>query len=117
MNATAFNKNNLKTVTLLASLGGALVIAGSALGGRTGTTIGLILGVAMVGGSYWFSDRLALRSAGARVITEADHPAFYGMVRDLAARADLPMPRVAVSPNPFSDASDFGNFCPMNIKP
>jgi heat shock protein HtpX len=60
----------------------------------------------MVGGSYWFSDKLALASARARVIEEADHPEFYGMVRDLASRAGLPMPRIAVSdseqPNAFA---------------
>jgi heat shock protein HtpX len=68
--------------------------------------IGLVLALVMVGGSYWFSDRLALASARARVIDESDHPEFYGMVRDLASRAGLPMPRVAVSdseqPNAFA---------------
>ena len=94
-------KNTMKTTVLLASLGGLIVAVAGLLGGGSSTslTIGLGLAFVMVGGSYWFSDRLALRSAGARVITEADHPAFYGMVRDLAARADLPMPRVAVSPS------------------
>jgi heat shock protein HtpX len=94
-------KNTMKTTVLLASLGGLIVAVAGLLGGGSSTslTIGLVLAFAMVGGSYWFSDRLALRSAGAQVITEADHPAFYGMVRDLAVRADLPMPRVAVSPS------------------
>jgi heat shock protein HtpX len=53
----------------------------------------------MVGGSYWFSDKLALRAAKAQVITEADNPQFYGLVRELARRADLPMPKVAISPS------------------
>jgi heat shock protein HtpX len=60
--------------------------------------IGLMMALIMVGGSYWFSDSLALKSAKAQVITEADHPEFYGMIRDLSQRAGLPMPRVAVSP-------------------
>ncbi len=94
-------KNTMKTTVLLASLGGLIVaVAGILGGGSSGAlTIGLVLAFVMVGGSYWFSDKLALRSAGAQVISEADNPAFYGMVRDLAARADLPMPRVAVAPS------------------
>ena len=94
-------KNTMKTSVLLASLGG-LIIAVSALigGGSTGAmTIGLLIAFVMVGGSYWFSDKLALRSARAQVITEADHPEFYGIVASLASRANLPMPKVAISPS------------------
>jgi heat shock protein HtpX len=91
----------MKTGVLLAGLGGLIVaVAGLLGGGSTGAlTIGLVLAFVMVGGSYWFSDKLALRSAGAHVITEAEHPEFYGMVANLAAKANLPMPRVAISPS------------------
>lgn len=94
-------KNTMKTGVLLASLGGLIVaVAGLLGGGSSGAlTIGLLLAFVMVGGSYWFSDKLALRSAHARVITEADHPEFYGMVERLSVRAGLPMPKVALSPN------------------
>jgi heat shock protein HtpX len=92
-------KNTMKTGVLLASLGGLIVAVAALLGGRGGATIGLVLAFVMVGGSYWFSDKLALKSARARIITEADHPQFYGMVRDLAQRANLPMPTVAISPS------------------
>jgi heat shock protein HtpX len=94
-------KNTMKTGVLLASLGG-LIVAVSAIlgGGSTGAmTIGLALAFVMVGGSYWFSDKLALRSAKAQVITRDDHPEFYAMVERLAQRAGLPMPRVAISPS------------------
>lgn len=93
-------KNTLKTTVLLAALGGLIVAVASLLGGGSSGSvmIGLTLALVMVGGSYWFSDRLALASAKAQVITEADHPEFYGMVRDLANRAGLPMPKVALSP-------------------
>ena len=92
-------KNTMKTGVLLASLGGLIVAVSALIGGSGGATIGLVLAFVMVGGSYWFSDKLALKSARARVITEADHPEFYGMVRDLAQRAKLPMPTVAISPS------------------
>ncbi|MEN9791995.1 MAG: heat shock protein HtpX [Actinomycetota bacterium] len=101
-------RNTMKTAVLLAGLGGLIVAVAAMLGGGSSgaVMIGLVLALVMVGGSYWFSDRLALASARARVIEEADHPEFYGMVRDLASRAGLPMPRVAVSdseqPNAFA---------------
>jgi heat shock protein HtpX len=56
--------------------------------------------------SYWFSDKIVLKMYGAREISEQDHPAFYGMVRHLACKAELPMPRVHIipseSPNAFA---------------
>lgn len=95
------HKNTFKTTILLATLGGLIVAIASLLGGGSSSAVmfGLIMALVMVGGSYWFSDKLALKSAKARVITEADHPEFYGMVRDLAQSANMPMPRVAVSPS------------------
>ncbi len=92
-------KNTMKTGVLLASLGGLIVAVATLLGGRGGATIGLVLAFVMVGGSYWFSYKLVLRSARAQVITEADSPEFYGIVRSLAERANLPMPTVAISPS------------------
>jgi heat shock protein HtpX len=94
-------KNTAKTAILLAALGGLIVtIAGVLGGGSSGSlTIGLLFAFAMVGGSYWFSDKLALKAAKARVITKTDAPMFFGMIEDLATRANLPMPRVAISPN------------------
>jgi len=94
-------KNTAKTAVLLAALGGLVVtIAGVLGGGSSGSlTIGLLFAFAMVGGSYWFSDKLALRAANARIITKTDAPLFYGMIEDLATRANLPMPRVAISPS------------------
>lgn len=93
-----FFANTLKTAVMLAALGGLAVVVGGLLGGRGGAAIGLLIGVAMVGGSYWFSDKLALRSAKAQVITREQLPAFYDMIAGLADRAGMPMPTVAVSP-------------------
>ena len=94
-------KNTMKTTVLLASLGGLIVGVAAMLGGGSSGAIliGTVLALVMVGGSYWFSDKLALKSAGAQVIEEHQSPEFYGMIRDLASRANLPMPRVAVSPS------------------
>ncbi len=94
-------KNTMKTTVLLAGMGGLIVGIASILGGGSSTSvmIGLALALLMVGGSYWFSDKLALKSAGAQVITEADAPEFYNMVRRLTEKANMPMPKVAISPN------------------
>lgn len=91
----------MKTTVLLAGLGGLIVAVAGVLGGGSSSAVmvGLVLALAMVGGSYWFSDKLALSAARATVITEADHPEFHRMVADLARRANMPMPRVAISPS------------------
>lgn len=92
--------NTMKTTVLLAGLGGLIVaVAGLLGGGSSGSlVIGLVLAFAMVGGSYWFSDKLALKSAKARIITAEEAPELYGMVAALAARANLPVPTVAIAP-------------------
>ena len=94
-------KNTMKTTVLLAAMGGLIVAVAGLLGGgsTTSLTIGLGLALVMVGGSYWFSDKLALASARAKVIERHEAPEFYGMVESLAQRAGLPMPRVAISPS------------------
>jgi heat shock protein HtpX len=92
-------KNTFKTATLLAAMGGLIVTVSGVLGGGSSGAllIGLVLALVMVGGSYWFSDKLALKSAKAQVIGPDDHW-LYPMVANLAQRADLPMPTVAISP-------------------
>jgi len=94
-------KNTLKTTVLLAGLGGLIVAIAGLLGGGSSASLTIGLGIAfvMVGGSYWFSDRLALASAKATVIERHDAPEFYDMVASLAQRAGMPMPRVAISPS------------------
>ncbi len=93
------SKNTIKTYVLLAALGGFLVLIGGALGGSGGAAIGLLLGLAMCGGSYWFSDTLAIKASGAVPATEATMPEYFAIVRELAQRADMPMPKLYVSPN------------------
>jgi heat shock protein HtpX len=93
--------NTFKTGVLLAGMGGLIVaVAGILGGGSTASlTIGLVLAFVMVGGSYWFSDKLALKAGRAEPITREQAPEFYDMIARLAERANLPMPTVAISPD------------------
>jgi heat shock protein HtpX len=91
--------NTFKTFTLLAGLAGLAVAVGGLLGGSTGLVIGLLIGLGIVGFSYWKSDKLALRAARARVVTPAEAPELHRIVAGLTQRAGLPMPTVAISPN------------------
>jgi heat shock protein HtpX len=90
-------KNTLKTAVLLAALGGLFMGIGS-LFGTGGLVLGAILGLVFVGGSYWFSDKLAVRAAGAQPVTEQQAPELYAIVRELTSRADMPMPQIYISP-------------------
>jgi heat shock protein HtpX len=90
-------KNSLKTAVLLGALG-ALFLGIGSLFGQAGLIIGLVIGLAFVGGSYWFSDKLAVRAAGAKPVTESEAPQLYAIVRDLTQRADMPMPAIYISP-------------------
>lgn len=92
-------KNSAKTAVLLAALGGLFMAIGGLLGGNTGLFIGLVMGLVFVGGSYWFSDTLAVKSARAVPVTEAEAPELHAMVRDLTDRAGMPMPKLYISPD------------------
>ncbi len=96
----------LKTTFLLALLTVLMVTMGSALGGRTGMVTAFVMALGMNFFSYWFSDKIVLKMYGAQEIGEHDHPMFYNMVRHLASRGGLPMPKVYIipsdSPNAFA---------------
>ncbi len=91
-------KNNVKTAALLAALGALFMGIGAAFGGQSGLTIGLLIGLVFVGGSYWFSDKIAVKAARAVPISEAEAPDLYAIVRNLTQRADMPMPKIYMSP-------------------
>jgi heat shock protein HtpX len=92
------NRNAFKTAILLGGLGGLMVLIGSFFG-ATGAVVGLAFGLALVGGSYWFSDRLALRAARAVPVSEAEQPEYYRIVRELTETAGIPMPRLYITPD------------------
>jgi heat shock protein HtpX len=93
------NKNTFKTYLLLATLGGLLVVGGGLLFEGAGAVIGLAIGLLFVGGSYWFSDKIAIRAARAKPVSESEAPEFYRIVRNLTQAANMPMPALYVTPD------------------
>ncbi len=98
--------NLMKTAVLMAAITALFMAIGSVMGGRSGMMIALAIAVAMNFFSYWFSDKMVLKMYNAREVDEAGAPQFYRMVRELAERAQLPMPRVYLidedAPNAFA---------------
>ena len=95
--------NTAKTYTLLALMGGLCIVIGGAFG-QGGLVLGLIFALVLTGGSYWFSDKLAIASARAQPVTAQDMPQYYEIMSDLCRRAQMPMPKLYVSPNPQPNA-------------
>ena len=90
--------NGFKTAALLGLLSALILFAGQAIGGSGGLMIALVIALGVNGFSYFFSDKLALRSMHARAVTEAEAPEVYAIVAELAAANSMPMPRLYVSP-------------------
>ncbi len=86
--------NNVKTAVLLGFMGGLFVAVGYALRGGNGAAIALVIAVVFNFGVYFFSDRMALAAARARAVEEHEMPEVYAMVRSLASRENMPMPRM-----------------------
>jgi heat shock protein HtpX len=89
----------LRTTILMAALGGLLVVIGYAIGGIKAASGFLVLALIMNLVAYWFSDKIAIASAGAKPISESEAPGLYRMVRELTTRARLPMPRLYMIPS------------------
>ena len=98
--------NWLKTSILMAGIVALFGAVGGALGGQQGMLIALVMGGAMNLWAYWFSDKMVLKMYRARQVDAATSPHFYNMVKELAQRADLPMPKVYIidekQPNAFA---------------
>lgn len=93
------SKNTIKTFVFLAALGGVLVLFGAYFSGTQGALIGLAIGLVFVGGSYWFSDKIAVAAARARPVTREQAPELYGILEELTAAAGMPMPKVYITPD------------------
>ena len=102
--------NAIKTTALLAALTVLFVLVGGVAGGEQGMLVALLLAGLMNFAAYWWSDRIVLRMYGAQEVAEAEAPEFFGVVRRLAQRARLPMPRVYIipteTPNAFATGRD-----------
>jgi heat shock protein HtpX len=96
--------NVFKTGLLLAVLTAMLVLIGGAIGGQQGMVIAFVIALVMNFVSYWFSDKMVLAAYGAQPIDEAAAPRLYAIVRRLATRADIPMPRVYLVPSETPNA-------------
>jgi heat shock protein HtpX len=98
--------NWMKTAILMAGIMALFGAVGTAIGGREGMLMALAFGAIGNFFAYWFSDKMVLRMYNAKEVDESSAPQFYRMVRDLAARAEMPMPRVYLiqedAPNAFA---------------
>ena len=96
--------NYVKTAMLLAVLTAIFVAVGALIGGQTGMVVAFIVALGMNFFSYWNSDKMVLRMYGAHEVDAQSSPEYYGLVRELAQRAGLPMPRVYVMDSPQPNA-------------
>ena len=96
----------IRTFLLLALLTGLFLVIGALIAGRQGMIIAFLIALAMNLFAYWNSDRMVLSMYGAREVDEASAPQLFALVRDLARRAGLPMPKVYMiendQPNAFA---------------
>lgn len=104
------HRNGLRTAALLGLLTAMILGGGYWFGGRGGLVIAVLISLAMNAGTYFWSDKIALRAMRARPVSDAEFPALHQMVRELATEARQPMPRLYVSPttqpNAFATGRD-----------
>lgn len=96
--------NGFKTTMLLAAMTALFMALGFTLGGRGGMMIALLVAVGMNFFTYWNADKIVLKMHGAREVDDASAPEFVGMVRALAQRGGLPMPKVYIVDTPHPNA-------------
>lgn len=98
--------NQIKTLLLMSVLTILVVLIGRGIGGQSGMLMALVVALVMNGGSYWFSDKIALSMTGAKPLTRNDNIEIYNMVERLTANAGIPMPRLYITastqPNAFA---------------
>jgi heat shock protein HtpX len=96
--------NMLKTTMLLAALTALFMALGYTLGGSGGAIISLLVAAGMNLFTYWNADKIVLKMHNAREVDAQSEPNFYGLVANLARRANMPMPRVYIVDNPNPNA-------------
>ncbi|MDR2075865.1 MAG: zinc metalloprotease HtpX [Desulfovibrio sp.] len=96
--------SQLRTFFLLALLSGLILFMGRTLGGSSGLLLALVFALIMNLGSYWYSDKLVLRMYKARELSPSEAPLLHRLVEDLAARANIPKPRVCIVPDAAPNA-------------
>jgi heat shock protein HtpX len=96
--------NTIKTGLLLGALTGLLMLIGGWFGGQNGVVIAFFFAVVMNFGSYWFSDKIVLSMYHAKPVSEGEAPELYAMVKNLALKASMPMPRVYIIPEETPNA-------------
>src|SRR5215216_2304547 len=96
--------NRLKTAMLLAALTALLVWIGHAIAGQAGLIVALVFAGLMNFASYWWSDKIVLRMYHAQEVSESEALELYQIVRDLAMRASIPMPRIYLIPEETPNA-------------
>ena len=97
--------NGLKTTLLFALMWGIIMLIWWLTGGSTDTLgIYIVIGLVTTFASYWFSDRIAIASMGARAVSEREAPELYAIVRELSAKAGKPMPRIYIAPTSSPNA-------------
>ena len=102
--------NFIKTLLLLTGLTVLFVLLGDMIGGQAGMTYAFFFALVMNLGAYWFSDKIVLAMYRAQPVEEKDAPEIYAIVRELAAEARVPAPRIFVipsaAPNAFATGRD-----------
>jgi len=96
--------NMMKTTVLLAALTGLLLVVGQALGGQQGLTMALVLAGVMNFVSFFWSDKIVLRAYGAQAVDPQQAPELFAIVQKLAQKAEIPMPKLYVIPDPALNA-------------
>ncbi len=98
--------NLMKTAILMAAITALFMLIGRWMGGQAGMMLALVVALGMNFFSYWFSDKIVLKMYNAREVDDSTAPQFVGMVRELAQRAQIPMPKVYLidedAPNAFA---------------
>jgi heat shock protein HtpX len=96
--------NTVKTTLFLGALTGLFLFIGAAIGGTTGMVIALMFAIAMNMGTWWFSDKIALKFSRARAVTPEEMPELHRIVETLSVRAGIPKPSVHVIETPMPNA-------------